>query len=242
MDIENNSKNATVFYEGLRNTQISTFGATYAHKNREIVLLSGDAGAGKTTALEHYASSHDGVIFVTADVCISSPSAILAEIASAMGKQASGTKSRVMKMLIDSLTGTNHLIVIDEADQLTFSALQAIRKLNDTARIGILLAGNNKIYNQMVMGAKCTEFDQIRTRIFVRPKVSNEYTIDEVAHIFPNTEADALRTLLKIAEKESLRTAIKLFNVIAEMGIAGDRKVKTKDVKAVQIQFLGRDI
>ena len=233
------NKNATLFYEGLRNTQISMFGATYAHKNCEIVLLSGDAGAGKTTALEYYTSSHSGVIFVTADVCTSSATAILTEIAGAMGKSVSGTKSRIMKTLIDSLTGTNRLIIIDEADQLTFSALQAIRKLNDKAKVGILLAGNNKIYNQMVMGAKCTEFDQIRTRIFVRPKVSNEYTIDEVSHIFPNTEDDALRTLLKIAERESLRTAIKLFNVIAEMGIAGGGKVKAKDIKAVQMQFLG---
>ena len=93
----------------------------------------------------------------------------------------------------------------------------------------------------MVMGAKCTEFDQIRTRIFVRPKVSNEYTIDEVSHIFPNTEDDALRTLLKIAERESLRTAIKLFNVIAEMGIANG-KVKAQDIKAVQMQFLGEAV
>ena len=94
----------------------------------------------------------------------------------------------------------------------------------------------------MVMGAKCTEFDQIRTRIFVRPKVSNEYTIDEVSNIFPNTEDDALRTLLKIAERESLRTAIKLFNVIAEMGIAGGGKVKARDIKAVQTQFLGEAV
>ena len=45
-----------------------------------------------------------------------------------MGKQVSGTKSRIMKTLIDNLSGTNRLIIIDEADQLTFSALQAIRK------------------------------------------------------------------------------------------------------------------
>ena len=57
----------------------------------------------------------------------------------------------------------------------------------------------------MIMGSKCTEFDQIRTRIFVRPKVSNTYTLDEMTHIFPNTETDALKTLLKIAERERPR-------------------------------------
>ena len=193
----------------------------------------------KVRTIPEYANSHSGVIFVTVDVCTSSATAILTEIAGAIGKSVSGTKSRIMKTLIDSLTGTNRLIIIDEADQLTFSALQAIRKLNDKAKVGILLAGNNKIYNQMVMGAKCTEFDQIRTRIFVRPKVSNTYTIDEMQNIFPNTEDDALRTLLKIAERESLRTAIKL---IAEMGITGGGKVKARDIKAVQMQFLSEAV
>ncbi len=39
------------FYEGLRNTRTALFAAEIAHTKCEIVLLSGAAGAGKTTAL-----------------------------------------------------------------------------------------------------------------------------------------------------------------------------------------------
>lgn len=230
---------ATVFYEGLQNTQIALFAARYAHKNCEVVLLSGDAGAGKTTALEHYKRNNTGVIFVTANICMSSATAILQEIANAMGKHIQGNKKQIMKSLIEILSDSKRLIIIDEADQLTFSALQAVRNLNDKAHVGILFSGNNKIYNQMVMGSKCTEFDQIRTRIFVRPKVSNEYSIEEMEHIFPNTEQDALRTLLKIAERESLRIAVKLFNTVIEMGISNGGTVKAKHLRMVQNQFLG---
>lgn len=229
----------TVFYKNLKNTKTSLFAVKYAHKNCEVVLLSGDAGAGKTTALEYYAKNNTGVIFVTASICTSSPTAILKEIALATGKRATGSKGQIEKMLISVLSNSNRLIIIDEADQLTFNAIQAVRNLNDKAHVGILLSGNNKIYNQMVMGARCTEFDQVRTRIFVRPKVSNSYTIEEMQHIFPNVEPKGIGVLLKLAERESLRMAVKLFNAVIELGINGGNTVKASDLKLVQEQFLG---
>ena len=220
----------TVFYKNLKNTKTSLFAVKYAHKNCEVVLLSGDAGAGKTTALEYYAKNNTGVIFVTASICTSSPTAILKEIALAIGKRASGSKGQIEKMLISVLSNSNRLIIIDEADQLTFNAIQAVRNLNDKAHVGILLSGNNKIYNQMVMGARCTEFDQVRTRIFVRPKVSNSYTVEEMQHIFPNVEPKGIGVLLKLAERESLRMAVKLFNAVIELGINGGNTVKASDL------------
>ena len=64
-----------------------------------------------------------------------------------------------MKSLVDYLRGTKRLLIIDEADQLTLDALQAVRSLNDKAGIGIVLAGNNKLYQQMVSGVRGGEFD-----------------------------------------------------------------------------------
>ena len=229
----------TVFYKNLKNTKTSLFAVKYAHKNCEVVLLSGDAGAGKTTALEYYAKNNTGVIFVTASICTSSPTAILKEIALAIGKRASGSKGQIEKMLISVLSNSNRLIIIDEADQLTFNAIQAVRNLNDKAHVGILLSGNNKIYNQMAMGARCTEFDQVRTRIFVRPKVSNSYTVEEMQHIFPNVEPKGIGVLLKLAERESLRMAVKLFNAVIELGVNSGDIIKASDLKLVQEQFLG---
>lgn len=229
----------TVFYKNLKNTKTSLFAVKYAHKNCEVVLLSGDAGAGKTTALEYYAKNNTGVIFVTASICTSSPTAILKEIALAIGKRTSGSKGQIEKMLISVLSNSNRLIIIDEADQLTFNAIQAVRNLNDKAHVGILLSGNNKIYNQMVMGARCTEFDQVRTRIFVRPKVNNSYTVEEMQHIFPNVEPKGIGVLLKLAERESLRMAVKLFNAVIELGVNSGDIIKASDLRLVQEQFLG---
>ena len=233
------SADNTVFYPELRNTKTSLFAVKYAHKNCDVVLLSGDAGAGKTTALRYYTQNNTGVIFITASTCISSSTAILKEIASAIGKKATGNKSQIEKTLISALNNSNRLIIIDEADQLTFNAIQAVRNLNDKAHVGILLSGNNRIYNQMVMGARCTEFDQVRTRIFVRPKVSNTYTVDEMQNIFPNVEPKGIGVLLKLAERESLRMAVKLFNAVIELGVSTGKIIKSSELKMVQEQFLG---
>lgn len=76
-----------------------------------------------------------------------SPMAILREIALAIGKRATGSKGEIEKMLISVLSNSNRFIIIDEADQLTFNAIQAVRNLNDKAHVGIFLSRNNKIYN-----------------------------------------------------------------------------------------------
>ena len=233
------SADNTVFYPDLRNTKTSLFAVKYAHKNCDVVLLSGDAGAGKTTALRYYTQNNTGVIFITASTCISSPTAILKEIASAIGKKATGNKSQIEKTLISALSNSNRLIIIDEADQLTFNAIQAVRNLNDKANVGILLSGNNRIYNQMVMGARCTEFDQVRTRIFMRPKFSNTYTVYEMQNIFPNVEPKGIGVLLKLAERDSLRMAVKLFNAVIELGVNAGNIIKASELKLVQEQFLG---
>lgn len=89
----------------------------------------------------------------------------------------------LINTLVEQLTGSNRLIIIDEADHLSLDALQAVRNLNDLAGVGIVLSGNDKIYRQMLAGRRSYEFDQLHTRIVVRKKVFNDYTVEEMKDI-----------------------------------------------------------
>ena len=111
--------------------------------------MSGDAGAGKTTALRYYAETNTGVIFITANACTTSATAVLSLICQQVGRQVPGRKAALMNTLVEQLVGTNRLIIIDEADHLSLDALQAVRNLNDLAGVGIVLSGNDKIYRQI---------------------------------------------------------------------------------------------
>ena len=225
------------FVENLYNTQEVLFACNYAHRNNDITLVSGDAGAGKTTALKYYAENNTGVIFVTANACITTATAILSLICRQIGRQV--PTRRAMNTLVEQLTGTNRLIIIDEADHLLLDALQAVRNLNDTAHCGIVLSGNDKIYRQMLSPRRGYEFEQIRTRIIVRKKVFNEYTVEEMRAMFPSLNQECIGYMLKLACAESLRTARKLYEVAKEVANAKKEALSVKHLRDTQKQLLG---
>lgn len=234
-----NSISGAIFYRELYNTKEVLYACKYAHIKNDMTLVAGDAGAGKTTALEYYKNQNAGVIMVTANSCTTSATAILKLIAEQIGKQMDYRRSALMNEIITQLKGSNRLIIIDEADHLTLQALQAVRNLNDQAKVGIVLAGNDKIYRQMLTGQKGHEFDQIRTRIIVRKRVENNYTVEEMQHIFPGASEDCLSFLIQMANYESLRTAIKLYEIALEYALTGNGNVTLKILKDTQKQLFG---
>jgi hypothetical protein len=138
-----------------------------------------------------------------------------------------------MASLVDYFRNTGRLIIIDEADHLTMTALQAVRNLNDESGVGIVLSGNNKIYTQMLNGPKCSELEQFRTRIVVRRMVRNEYQIEEFQKIFPYVPEMCLPYLIKLATDESLRTAIK----ILELAYDYTDRMDIKTLQMVRMQL-----
>lgn len=234
-----NNVQGTAFYSELYNTKEVLYACRYAHIKNDIALIAGDAGAGKTTALEYYKKHNTGVIMVTANSCTTSATAVLKLIADQIGKQMDYRRSALMNGLVTQLKDSNRLIIIDEADHLTLQALQAVRNLNDQAGVGIILSGNDKIYRQMLTGQKGHEFDQIRTRIIVRKRVENNYTVEEMQHVFPGASEDCLSFLIQMANYESLRTAIKLYEIALEFAGTKNRGVSLKILKDTQKQLLG---
>lgn len=220
------------FYEGMRNTKAVLFACFHAHRHGDIALVCGDAGAGKTTALEYYTGNHPGVVMVTANSCTSSAASILQMIGRKTGRTLAGKKEALMAELVSYFRNTGRLIIIDEADHLTMAALQAVRNLNDQSGIGIVLSGNTKIYTQMLQGSKSSELQQLRTRIVLRRMVRNEYGLEEFRQIFPDVPENCLPYLIKLATDESLRTTIKILEMAYDF--ADSIKSQNVDVKILQ--------
>ncbi|MEG1779279.1 MAG: AAA family ATPase, partial [Oscillospiraceae bacterium] len=226
-----NNVQTVVFYEELQNTRSVLFACNYAHTKNKMTLVSGDAGSGKTTALEFYSKNNTGVIMVTANSCTTSPNGILKMICGKISKQVPSNKSAMMETIVDSLTDSNRLLIVDEADHLSLQAMQAIHNINDLAHIGIVLSGNDKIYTQMVQGRRVGEFEQIRTRIIVRQRVHNSFDVEEIKGIFPSLSQECQSFMLSIAEKESLRTAIEICDVAVDLATHTKQKLTVKMLK-----------
>ena len=102
-----NSVSGTTYYPDLYNTKEVLYACWYAHKYNDIALVAGDAGAGKTTALEHYRDSNAGVTMVTVNTCTTSATSVLKLIADKIGQATDGRRSAVMQELISQLSGSN---------------------------------------------------------------------------------------------------------------------------------------
>lgn len=223
------------FYEDMHNTKSVIFSCFHAHRHGYIALVCGDAGAGKTTALEFYANEHPGVIMVTANAYTSSAASVLQMIGRKAGRTLSGKKEAMMASLVDYFRNTGRLLIIDEADHLTLAALQAVRNLNDEAGIGIVLSGNTRIYTQMLQGSKCSELEQLRTRTTICNMVKNEYSMEEFSAIFPDIPEDCIPWMMKLATDKSLRTAIKTL----ELAYDYTDKMSVKTLQMVRQQLTG---
>lgn len=237
-----NSQQTTTFVTSLNNTQNVLYACNHAHVESDIVLVCGDAGAGKTTALNYYAAENTGVILITCNSCTRSATAVLKLILNKLGVQSINRKEVLMSKLLERLRGTHYLIILDEADHLTLDALQAVRNLNDSAGVGIVLSGNDKIYRQMYSGQRGYEFDQIRTRIIVRKNVVNEYTTEEIEAVFSKAPAECVPCILNLANRESLRTAIKIYNIAVKYANVMKSKLTVAILRSVKDELIGAEL
>lgn len=210
------------YCESLLNTQRITECLQMAHASNEILLLYGPAGCGKTTALKHYAENNNGVTYIEADATTGTPRAILLTLLESIGGQPIGSTTQVMKSILNTLRGTNRLIIIDEAQHLTERSFDTIRAINDKIGIGLVYSGNPSILKQMY-GRKEQEFDQLYSRIGLHCELANKYSLDDIRNIFSGLDVseECIKYLKKAAQKKGgLRLMIKQYKNAANIAAA----------------------
>ena len=234
-----NKVNDEVFYTELHNTKSVLFACGIAHNKNLITLVCGEAGAGKTTALNYYVQQNSSSIMVTANSCTKTATSILGLICQELHVRAPMKKAVRMDIIVKRLKDTNRLLIIDEADHLNIDALQAVRNINDMAGIGIVLAGNNKIYLQMKSPRTGGVFDQIRTRIVIRKYMDNIFTVEEMKNMFPELDSTGIGIMIRIAEAESLRKAKQLYEIANEYANIKGIPLSAQTLRSVQEQMIG---
>lgn len=118
-----------------------------------LATVYGMSGAGKTKAIQEFKKGRANVWLVTASPSRSSLSEILYEIALELGlSDAPRRKGTLARLIARKITGTEGLLIIDEADHLPYEALEELRIMQEEAGIGLVLVGNDKVYTRMKGG------------------------------------------------------------------------------------------
>ena len=187
----------------VNNTRIILEKAKIAHIYNDIVLIYGPAGCGKSTALKYYAGHNNGAFYVEADVTTNSPRCILKLILSAMDEDIKGSTADLMQRIVTKLSGTNRLLIIDEAQHLTEKSFDAVRAINDKAGIGIVYSGNPSILKRMY-GRQEEELDQLFSRVVYKCPLKNVFTQEDITGIYSGLDIskECLNYLYNISKRK----------------------------------------
>lgn len=133
-----------------------------AHSMNDINLVIGEAGLGKTMALKQYVASIDNVILVEAEPTFS-PKVLLNELCGKLGVVASKSNHDNIQAVVGKLKGTEKLIIIDEAELLSYKCLEIVRRIHDLSGVGVVLAGMPQL--RANLRGRRGEYKQLYSRI-----------------------------------------------------------------------------
>lgn len=135
----------------------------------DMVVITGAPGVGKTSSARWYAARNANVWMITAEPTMSSPRALLDELADPIGVTERGLSSqKLSRALSRRMAGSRGLVLIDEAQHLTSQTLDQLRMFHDQAGIGIALLGNEAVYARLEGGTRAAQFAQLFSRVGMR--------------------------------------------------------------------------
>ena len=119
---------------------------SYAHWSKDIVLIHGPSGRGKTRAAERYRATHSGVFYMPATRAMTKMAGLLSCLGEAVGVYpVSVSALNWERAIIARLREGNSLVILDEAHHLRDGLLDELRCIRDIAGCGLGLIGDNAV-------------------------------------------------------------------------------------------------
>lgn len=137
-----------------------------AQTDTNITVLTGNAGIGKTTALQVYHEKNPATILIEFDNTYSLAT-VLQDISEALNLNITGRKDKIFKAVVEKLKGSDRMIIIDEADALkrtrTIEVLNTLRRIHDLADVPVVLVGLPRLLH--IINETSASYQQIYSRM-----------------------------------------------------------------------------
>ncbi|MFW8979243.1 AAA family ATPase [Klebsiella sp. C283] len=134
----------------------------YAHLDGDLNVIYGAAGLGKTMILREYAAQHRDALLIEADPGYTAR-VVLEELCSLLGISKRGNMHELSEACIAALRDSGRLLMVDEAENLPYRALETLRRIHDKSGIGLVLAGMPRLI--INLKGKRGEYQQLYSRV-----------------------------------------------------------------------------
>lgn len=164
-------------------TQMVWMACKRARIQKSFAVISAEVGTGKTRSLQEYVIANPNSYLIESDPLMS-PTILMDELVERLGiPQGRGYRSKEKKfrLVVDTLAGTDVLLILDEAETVSDHTLHYLRRIRDKAEVGIVLAGTPKLDRKIApIGG---QFDQIRSRVMFWPKPIRSASKEDIAAV-----------------------------------------------------------
>ena len=198
-----------------------------AHISGVCVMVTGDAGIGKTEAAKHYQETHpESSVIITAGEPRTNKTAMFGILAEELGIDLSETKRGMYFQKIRSELHDGMVIIVDEAQNFTFDAIDTLRGFSDYFKnknlgtVGIVCMGNDT-FRQQFFGKSGIGKEQVWNRFVERPKYQvRDIRYSDIELLFPELARKGMKQELKflygiaLSPKEDIRSAVHLYTKI----------------------------
>ncbi len=145
----------------------------YAQTAGDIALVYGGAGLGKTCTAKRYQEENPNVWIATMTPAMNTVAASLERIAFSVGlPEAQPSAVKTENAIVSRLEDTGGLLIVDEAQHLQVTGLDAIRSIHDATGIGLVLMGNESVYARITGGSRQAHFAQLFSRVGYRVRLT----------------------------------------------------------------------
>lgn len=194
-----------------------------AHDMSDIYLVIGEAGLGKTMALKEYAARKSNVTLMEVDPTFTAK-VMLQELCALLGITAARNSHAMMTAIIDKLKGTDRLIIVDEAELLSYKPLEILRRIHDKTGVGIVLAGMPRLRANL-RGAR-GEYKQLYSRIGLALDIKNRLPAADI-NMFCEAalNTDAFNARLYEVSKGNARRLNKLLRGVRRIAVINNVEV-----------------
>lgn len=157
-------------------------------KHANFGILCGHVGVGKTRTLKEYAARKPQTILVESNPGMT-PGTLLGELLEALDVAAPAGLDKKFQAVVRALQGTAYLLIVDEAERCSPTALDYLRRIRDKSGVGVVLAGTERLH--ALIKPEHGQFDQIRSRVSMWPATIKGITRDDADDMARAALADA---------------------------------------------------